>query len=517
MNVLIIGNSLMAHGTGGDSTLEVTRQYETLANLGGHPTVVTLDTLPGGSLEEHWFDTEGKIAQDEIRSGTYDLVILISSVGETVNSANGDQAAFDRFNTYTDLFGDLCDQYGVSTMYQSTWGRDYQISLSEGDRIGVWSDEIYRDAAIRNEAGFSPNTIAWAEAHRQLTLLYGNGDDGETAELMLYDDAIHPTALGAYLVACVLYSTTFGEIPPDTSLYSPAGFSVADAALVRQIAWEAARDYAILVTGLPVIVAGDDINGTDLNDSLVGTGLAETLNAFGGNDTLLAGDGDDTLNGGAGRDRMEGQAGNDTMVGGADNDTYYVTDLGDEVIEATAEGGDSVYATLSWTLAANIENLILQTSADINATGNLGKNTLTGNAGENQLSGLAGADTLNGAAGNDRLIGGAGKDVLTGGADADTFVFAEFGKSHRDTIKDFVHGVDVIELDDAIFGLPIGALNPARLAFGINAGDADDRLIYDAATGSLYFDSDGTGVRSKELVALLTIGNVLTADDILIA
>ena len=218
MNVLFVGNSLMAHGTGGNSELQVTRQYEILANLGGHQTVVTLDTLPGGSLEQHWFDTEGKIAQDEIRSGTFDLVILMSSVGEVVRVNQGDDPnALTHFNTYTDLFGDFSDQYGVATMYQSTWGRDYQIGISEGDRIGSLSDTMYRDAAIRNAAAFSPNTIAWAEAHRQLTALYGNGDNGETAEAMLYDDAIHPTALGAYLVACVLYVTTFGEMPPAAS------------------------------------------------------------------------------------------------------------------------------------------------------------------------------------------------------------------------------------------------------------------------------------------------------------
>ena len=517
MNVLIIGNSLMAHGTGGDATLEVTRQYETLANLGGHPTVVTLDTLPGGSLVDHWLDTEGKIAQDEIRSGAFDLVILISSVGEVINVDKGeDPDALTKFNTYTDLFGNLCDEYGVATMYQSTWGRDFNISISEGDRIGDVSNTMYRDAAIRNDAAFSPNTIAWAEAHRQLTLLYGNGDDGETAELMLYDDAIHPTALGAYLVACVLYATTFGEIPPSTSLYSPPGFSVTDAALVRQIAWNAAQEFSIVVTGLPIVVAGDDINGTEVNDTLVGTNVSETLNAFGGNDILLGGGGNDTLNGGAGRDRLDGQGGNDTMVGGADNDTYYVADLGDVVVEAAAEGGDLVFAAITWTLAANVENLTLQTSAAIDGTGNSGKNTLTGNAGNNKLSGLTGADTLNGAAGTDRLLGGLGQDVLTGGADADTFVFAEFGRSNRDTIKDFVHGADLIELDDTIFGLPLGALAAGRLTFGTNAADADDRLIYDAATGSLYFDKDGTGTGSKELVALRTIGTVLSAGDFLI-
>ena len=224
-------------------SLRVTEQFETLANLGGHLTGVSLVTLGGGSLEEHWFDTEGKIAADEILSGQFDLVILMSSVGNVIAVDQGeDPNALADFNQYADLFGALCDEYGAASMYQSTWGRDYNIGIDQGDRIGILADQMYRDTAIRNDAAFSPNTLAWAEAHRQLTLLYGNGDDGETAEAMMYDDAIHPTALSAYLVACVLYVTTFNEMPPEVSVYSPPGFSLDDAALMRQIAWDTAQN-----------------------------------------------------------------------------------------------------------------------------------------------------------------------------------------------------------------------------------------------------------------------------------
>ncbi len=51
---------------------------------------------------------------------------------------------------------------------------------------------------------------------------------------------------------------------------------------------------------------------------------------------------------------------------------------------------------------------------------------------------------LNGGDGNDVLHGGAGNDVLIGGAGADRFAFS--GDNGTDTIADFVHGVDVIEL-----------------------------------------------------------------------
>ena len=38
---------------------------------------------------------------------------------------------------------------------------------------------------------------------------------------------------------------------------------------------------------------------------------------------------------------------------------------------------------------------------------------------------------------------------------------------------------------------------------GTAAGDADDRIIYDSATGILYFDSDGSGAAAQILFAVL--------------
>ena len=79
--------------------------------------------------------------------------------------------------------------------------------------------------------------------------------------------------------------------------------------------------------------------------------------------------------------------------------------------ESANEGVDLVYATLSWTLGANMENLTLRGAALIDGTGNALDNVLTGNAAVNTLTGGVGNDTLNGAAGNDILSGGLGNDT----------------------------------------------------------------------------------------------------------
>jgi len=57
------------------------------------------------------------------------------------------------------------------------------------------------------------------------------------------------------------------------------------------------------------------------------------------------------LTGNTGANVLDGGAGADTMAGGAGNDTYYVDDVGDVVTEAAAAGTDTVYSSVSYTLA----------------------------------------------------------------------------------------------------------------------------------------------------------------------
>ncbi|WP_439613383.1 beta strand repeat-containing protein, partial [Reyranella sp.] len=129
-------------------------------------------------------------------------------------------------------------------------------------------------------------------------------------------------------------------------------------------------------------------------------------------DNLLAGNsGSNVLRGGAGNDTLNGLAGADTLIGGEGNDTYVVDHAGDAVIEAAGEGIDKVISTVTHALSAEVENLALQGSADLDGTGNDLDNVLLGNAGANVLSGGTGNDTLNGRAGADTLIGGEGNDT----------------------------------------------------------------------------------------------------------
>lgn len=171
------------------------------------------------------------------------------------------------------------------------------------------------------------------------------------------------------------------------------------------------------------VAAGNAVVGGDSDDIIHNTG---TLQGF-----VSLGDGDDVLNTRWGKLAV-------TQVAGGEGDDLLIVSRADyQLNEAAGEGSDTVRADVSYTLSANVEKLVLFGKADISGTGNDGTNHLVGNAANNRLSGLAGDDILD---------GGRGNDLLTGGDGFDTFVF---GSGYdMDTIADFTHGEDTIDLSD---------------------------------------------------------------------
>lgn len=150
--------------------------------------------------------------------------------------------------------------------------------------------------------------------------------------------------------------------------------------------------------------------------------------------TLAGNTGKNTLTGGSGNDTLDGGTGADSLAGGLGNDTYIVDNAKDKVSETSTsvEEIDTVQSSINYTLGANLENLILTGSSNLNGTGNLLDNSLTGNTGKN---------TLTGNAGNDTLDGGLGIDVLTGGLGDDTLIY-----DSADSKIDGGAGIDLLEI-----------------------------------------------------------------------
>src|SRR5688572_22902854 len=119
-----------------------------------------------------------------------------------------------------------------------------------------------------------------------------------------------------------------------------------------------------------------------------------------------------TIVGGAGNDSLNGLAGADTLVGLGGDDLYTVDNAGDLTTEQAGDGHDTVRSSVTHTLQANVEDLIL-TGGTINGTGNELGNFIQGSANSNILDGLGGDDTMVGGTGNDTYRVDSTGDVVT--------------------------------------------------------------------------------------------------------
>lgn len=128
----------------------------------------------------------------------------------------------------------------------------------------------------------------------------------------------------------------------------------------------------------------------------------------------------DTLVGTSGNDILDGDLGADSMSGGDGNDIYIVDNAFDSVTESSDSPSqiDTVQASVSWTLGANLENLVLTGVSAINGRGNDLRNFITGNDAANVLDGAGGADTMTGGNGSDTyVVNDSGDTVIETNAD----------------------------------------------------------------------------------------------------
>jgi len=228
---------------------------------------------------------------------------------------------------------------------------------------------------------------------------------------------------------------------------------------------------------------GTTVNGTAGNDTLSGTAGNDTINGLGGNDTILGSTGSDVIDGGAGFDSIE-----------------YKNAAGALVVDFAA-------GTISGGTAGNMSFIGIE-------------RIVAGNSND-QMTGNAASQTLTGQNGNDTIAGAGAADTLWGGAGADVFIFREMGSANADRISDWASGSDKVQLDDSAF-TAIGALGnfaagDARFwaAAGATSGhDANDRVVYNTSTGSLYYDADGSGSGAAQLIATFAGNPAVAATDI---
>src|ERR1043165_9576873 len=204
-------------------------------------------------------------------------------------------------------------------------------------------------------------------------------------------------------------------------------------------------------------------------------------------ENVYGGDGNDTLVGNDADNQFHGGRGADLMAGGPGHDNHFLDTPDYTLVQAAGEGVDTVVASISYMLGANVENLVLASKAGtIDGTGNAADNVLTGNAAPNLLVGAEGNDTLIGAGGADKLIGGPG---------ADTYYVSDTAAA---VIEGAAEGTDNV-IASIDYALPA---NVENLVLAENAGplkgtgnSLDNRLVGNSADNIL---DGGTGADSLE-------------------
>ena len=257
------------------------------------------------------------------------------------------------------------------------------------------------------------------------------------------NDVVHASidyTIGANIESLILDGTTINGAgnATDNAIIGNASDNIIDG--------RAGADFMVGGAGNDIYFvdnAGDAIvenlnEGNDIVHASIDYTIGANIESLILDGTTVNGAGNSTDNaiiGNASDNIIDGRAGSDFMQGGAGNDIYFVDNAGDAIVENLNEGNDIVHASISYTIGANIESLILDGSANLAGAGNTTNNALVGNSGDNNLDGRGGQDFLTGNGGNDTFefqSGEAGGDVIAdfagnGAAAGDSLLFIGFG------------------------------------------------------------------------------------------
>jgi Ca2+-binding RTX toxin-like protein len=503
-------------------------------NFWGSNSIITgtgNDTVVGGSGANN---IDGGDGNDDLNGGASDDFILGGAGDDILLGENGNDflgsdglgadivdggAGDDRFQLLNDV-----TTTAINFSYTSATGGNIQNIESVDIQTGLGDDNINASAALGTPNILGNNFIFTAGGDDTVIggggaddisggdgldyLIGGAGNDsldgGNDSDILIGSNGDSDTLIGGAGddVYEVYANTTIIETGSDERdrVYADSNYTLG-----------ANQEYLLLWgTG--------NINGTgnSENNALFGNVGNNQLNGGAGNDYLNGGAGNDALDGGEGSDVLiGGNSDLDTLVGGSGDDVYEVY-TGNVITEAAGEGIDWVYAVVDYTLGANLENLVLWETANINGTGNSEDNYLYGNVGNNLLAG---------GTGNDSLFGGVGNDSLTGGLGNDEFTFrGGFGTLGVDTITDadFTLTADKIALSKTTFNLTSAVTTGVNFGFSVAdefasvSGSADTSsalIVYNSSTGSLFYNQNGSdaGFGAGGQFAVLTGNPALTA------
>ncbi len=373
------------------------------------------DSITGGAGDDvmdagsgaGWQTLYGGAGDDTYLYGANGGLVFIGGTVETTTSGDADRIRF------TDLaLSDITmgyHDYTSASVHGNALRFNWNNGMSSGElRVGLEGSkfEIFEFADGTTVSAIAFNTLTG------LTTLTGT-DNGDTINGTNGVDVINGVGGDDRIDGLTGADQMAGGLGDDQYFVDNAGDSVSEIASEGIDEIHASMNYTLVANIERLYLTGSaNINATGLVSK---------------DDYLRGNSGNNTLTGLSGNDTLDGAAGSDVMIGGTGDDTYYVDSASDVITELSSQGSDIILASISATIAANVERLALTGGANINATGDAANNILIGNVGANVLDGLAGADTMQGGLGNDFYYVDNSADIVdevTGGGGASDFIYA---------------------------------------------------------------------------------------------
>ena len=217
LKVLFIGNSFTFYK---NMPLIVKR----IADAKGTPMDVKFIAKPGMSLKDNWDHHNALL---EIKKEKWDYVVLQGSSREPYKNKG-------EYYTYARLFDREIKKAGAKTVLYMTWSDltpegmpDLSVQIKLNKSIEQLSGEL--------NALLAPVGPVWNVLYNkvpQLKTLYSK-------------DNHHPSALGAYISACVFYSTLFNK-SPEGDATTEFGYEQP----YQRVVWKAYRNFFKMKTGI---------------------------------------------------------------------------------------------------------------------------------------------------------------------------------------------------------------------------------------------------------------------------
>jgi len=516
-------------GTSGDDTLTGTNGADTILGLSGNDT---LDGLGGDDTIEGSADNDvirgGAGADILIGGGGEDILQYVGSdAGVTVDlnadgtgaqSASGGDAEGDVISEFENVYGTEFADVMIGNAQDNVlfgYGGTDVLDGGAGDDVlrgGADADTLTGGAGVDwlrylgSTTGVTVDLNVDASGNHQTSGGDAEGDIASGFENIYgsdFDDVLTGDGGANYLIGFGGADTIDGGAGNDLIRGGAGADTLIGGAGTDTVQYEGSASGVTVDLSLAAQqISGGDAAGDILSgfENLSGSDFGDVLTGDSARNFLIGLDGDDTIDGGDGYDVIRGGAGADILIGGA----------GSDVLQYAG-------STSGVTVNLAVDAAGLQQASGGDAEGDIISEfeNVYGSSFDDMLIGNDSRNILYGYSGNDTIDGGAGNDVLRGIGGNDTFVFSTtLGADNVDRIIDFNSVDDTIQLDSDVFaGLTPGGLGANQFVSN-NTGlaeAADQRIVYDSATGNLSFDSDGTGAAESVLFATLAPG--LTIDE----